>query len=204
MGRWSTGALTTGEALRIEITDLLKRGLIKKGYEIHGCLNWASGASIKIETSYNTEAGNYIRLIYTKTESEADKTDHDYKIYLDVTPSNLGKGQILYFICPVSGERCRVLYMCYGSPIWKSRLAYQHRIYYSCQISSKMDHANSRYWSIDSRIENLKKNRRKQLTYKGRPTKYALQLERLQSEQRNFDLERWQPCNMPKGLRNLF
>jgi len=203
MGRWSTGALTTGEALRIELSYLLKVGIIKKGCEIHSSLSWTSGANIKIETNYHVEAGYYIRLIYTKTESETDKTNHDYKIYLDEVPSNLGKGNILYFICPVSGNRCRVLYMCYGSQIFKSRLAYQHRIYYKCQISSKMDHANSRYWSIDGRIENLKKDRRKQLTYKGKPTKYALHLARLEEERDYFDNARFGPLSMPKSIRGL-
>jgi len=203
MGRQSTGALTTSEVLRIELTYLLKTGIIKKGYEIHTGLSWTSGARITIETNYNTQAGNYIRLIYTKTENEGHKTNHDYKIYLEEIPSNLGKGQVLYFLCPVSGKRCRVLYMCYGSQIFKSRAAYQNRIYYDCQTSSKMDHANSRYWSLEKRIENLQKNRREQFTYKGKPTKYALQLERLQEEQEYFERARWLPSAIPIRLRGV-
>ena len=71
-----------------------------------------------------------------------------------------------------------------------------------------MNHANDRYWSLDAQIEALKakskKDRLRQDTYNGKPTKHALRLARLQMEQRQFDLARCQPSAMPQSLRKLF
>ena len=204
MGRWSTGALTTSEVLRIELSYLLKTGTIKKSCEILSALSWTSGANIRIETSYNTKAGNYIRLIYTTTDSEGNKADHDYIIGLITVPSNIGKGEVLYFRCPESGKNCRILYKAYGSPIWKSKAAYKNRIYYQSQLSSKMNHSNDRYWELKREIEKMEKSRRKQFTYKGKPTKFALRLEQLEHLMQEHDHLRWSPQSMPKSLRKFF
>jgi hypothetical protein len=204
MGRWSTGAATTAEALRIELSYLLKSGILKKGCEIASSLQWTNGSTIQIETSYNTQAGNYIRLIYTQTDREGNKTDHDYKIYLTTVPSNIGKGEVLYFQCPESGKNCRILYMAYGCPIWKSKAAYKNRIYYQSQVSSKMNYSNDRYWELNREIEKMYKSRRKQLTYKGKPTRFALRLEQLELLMQEYDHLRWSPLNMPKSLRKFF
>ncbi len=187
MGRNSTGAVTTGAALRIELSYLLKAGIIKKGCKIQTDITWTSGAIIKIEANYHNQARYNIRLIYRTTDREGNKTDHDYKIYLDEVLSNLGKGYVLYFLCPVSGDRCRVLYMCYGSDIFKARASYQNRIYYSCQVSSKYGYPNDRYHSLEKQIESLRKSKRKQLTYKGQPTRFALRLKRLKHEKDKYN-----------------
>lgn len=204
MGRWSKGAVTTGEVLRIELSYLLQQGIIKKNCEILSGLSWTSGAQIRIETSYNTKAGSYIRLIYSSIDRDGNKTDHDYKIQLDTVPSNIGKGDVIYFICPVSGNRCRILYMAYGSAIWKSRATYKNRIYYQCQASSKMSHSNDRYWKLEKELEKLHKSRRKQYAYRGKPTKFALRLLKISGLMQKYDHLRWSPENMPKSLRKFF
>ena len=204
MGRYSTGAITTGGALRIELSNLLKTDAIKKHCFCYRSINWTNGSSIRIETSYNTDAGNYIRFIYTNTDREGNKTDKDYKISLVAVPSNLGKGEVLYFICPVTHRKCRILYCCYGSDIWKSRMAYQNRIYYNSQISSKRSYWNDRYWDYENKIEKLEAEnikRRKQYTYKGKPTKFALKMEKLNMLRDHYDNSRWMPESFPLSLR---
>ena len=204
MGRHSTGSVTTGEVLRIELSNLLKTGAIKKHCLCYRQMSWTNGSSIQIETSYKTDKGDYIRLIYRNTDHEGNKTDKDYKIYFMVVPSNLGKGEVLYFICPETHNRCRVLYCCYGSDIWKSRLAYRHRIYYNCQVSSKRSYWNSRYWDYENKIEKLEAEnvkRRKQYSYKGKPTKFALKMEKLNMFRDHSDQNRWMPESFPLSLR---
>jgi hypothetical protein len=46
MGRWSTGAITTDGAIKLELSYLLKNGYIKKGYNTSASLSWTDGSSI--------------------------------------------------------------------------------------------------------------------------------------------------------------
>ena len=158
MGRNLTGIATTDQSLRLELSFLLKQGCLKKNHSFNGTIKWFKDSNPNLgEIKYQTlitEAEAWIRLMYDATDLKTGvKTQHDYKIYLESIKSNLGKGDLLYFICPVNGKRCRILYSAYGSPIWKSREAYTHRIYYSCQSSSKFNYSDTRYWDIDSKQE---------------------------------------------------
>ena len=128
----------------------------------------------------------------------------DYKIYLTTILNNLGKGEVLYFPCPVTGKRCRVLYRAYGYHKWKSREAYNHRLYYDSQISSKMSYANDRFWAIERKIEKIRKSEKIHYTHQGEPTRKARYLESLREQQYYWDIKRWQPECMPKSLRGIF
>jgi hypothetical protein len=193
MGRPSTGAITTGEALRIELSFLLKEKYIQKNKKIVGILDWTSGSTINFESIYN-DTDCYIRLCYSY-----DGLEYDYKINLHRQKSNLGKGEVLYFICPVSFQHCRILYKCYHSTIWKCRKAYKNRIYYSGQSVSKTDYHNTRYWKITKKLDklNLKRKYRKK-SYQGKPTKFIINLRRLEAKQELHDNLRW--LIMPKSL----
>jgi hypothetical protein len=188
MGRRSSGSMTTNAACRIELSYLLKKGYIVQGSYQNGILGWTNGSNIGIETSYTDE--KYIRLRYTNTNFSNEKTDFDYKIYLHEAPSNLGKGNVLYFICPSSGLYCRILYKCYGSPIWKSRLAYRSRIYYQSQVSSKIDRFNDRFWQLDTRLKDLQEKPVKS-HYRGKKTRLIQRIERLENLQDYYDEMRW-------------
>ena len=207
MGRYSTGAWTTDECLRIELSFLLKKGYLVRGKQTSGSLNWSSdgepSGNIRIISSWLIGPAKrpYIRLIYTMTDrTTGEKEDRDDTVYLEARPSNLGKGEVLYFICPSSGQRCRVLYKAYDCPIWKSRQSYQHRIYYPSQQSSKREYANNRYWQLDSQIEKLQ-GKRGPGTYKGKPTKRAERLKRLKFQQWEADHLRFLPEAYPMSLR---
>lgn len=68
--------------------------------------------------------------------------------------------------------------MAYGSDVFKSRSAYQNRIYYKTQLSSKVFRTVNRYFETDSKIEKMY-NQRATKTYKGKPTKRHKRLCRL-------------------------
>lgn len=202
MGRDRTGT-TTGEALRIKLSYLLKEGFISKGKVFFGEFNWTNGSSIGIECHY-TDEEQFIRLFYVFTSWRGEKTDYDYKIQLTFVPSNLGKGKVPYFVCPVSGNRCRILYKAYGSPIWKSRGAYNHTIFYPSQVSSKIYKYCDEYWRLDRQIKKLEEETRNQTHYNGEPTRRYKRLERLREKQRRADFLRFTPAHMPKVLRDSF
>jgi len=199
MGRKRTG-ITTKEVLRIELSKLLVCNFIQKGSICRSTFEWTDGSAIGIE-SYQTEKEQYIRLFYTFTPYNGEKKDFDYKIQLTFVPSNLGNGEVPYFVCPVSGKRCRILYKAYGSPIWKSREAYHKRIYYPSQTSSKLSKMNDRYWRLDKRIKSIYEDIRYQTHYNGKPTRRYKRYLKLLEEQEKAEFLRWTPKYMPKVLR---
>jgi len=200
MGRYSTGSVTTSEAIRIELSYLLKHGYIKKGQIIYATLNWTNGSNISIQSNFTVDCP-YIRLIYNNTNyCTGEVTEHDYKIYFTSIPSNLGKGEVVYFLCPDTFHMCRILYKCYGSPIWKSRYAYLHRIYYQSQISSKLHYYIDRYWETERQLEQLY-SRVVKSHYKGRKSALQKRIERLEDKQEYYDHMRWRI--LPKSIQKL-
>ena len=207
MGRYSTGAWTVYGSTRIEMSYLLKVGYIKKNCIVQGEMSWINNmgqktAALRIKTNYKPNGGNnYIELDYRITKSNGEKKDFNYKIELFEQPSNLGKGSVLYFICPVTWRKCRVLYMAYGYEKFKSREAYQHRLYYDCQMSSKLGKYNDNYWRIDKQLSKIEKAAcRGNRTYKGKPTKGANRYNRLYEKQQWMDEARW-TIGVPKCLK---
>ena len=203
MGRRSTGALTTIEICKIELSALLRDGLLIKNRTVHGSLSWSNGAEISIKSTC-TDDGAYIQLKYTTTSNYDDEVSrHDYKIQLYRQPSNLGSGEVLYFVCPVTFRKCRILYKCYGSPIWKSRQAYRSRIYYTGQCSSRYDYHNERYWHYERKIIPKLEKRCKNQTYRGKPTKPIRDYERAIQKRDLHDYQRWSKGNMPIAIKNI-
>lgn len=172
MGRQSTGAKTIHEGFVIDLSYLRKHKLLDKGQRFAGSIDWSRRGeptgSISFETNYLDPENIYLRLAYKITNNEGE-FEYDYKIQLVEVPSNLGKGNVLYFICPQTSNKCRKLYRTYASHKWKSREAYSHRIYYSIQLESKQWRANTRYFQLDKILYEDK--RRKAHFYNGKETK---------------------------------
>ena len=197
MGRHSTGAITTGEIHRIELSYLLKKRMIRKNCNLSGTISWTDGSSIGFESGFSNGEG-YLRLVYTLTSrSDGEVTHHDYKIGLTSIPSNLGKGEVIYFICPYTGKRAKILYRCYGSKTWKSRMAYKNKIYYESQTCSKLWYHDIRFWSIEKELERVYKLSRKK-TYKGKETRLRKRIQTLETKRNYFDRERWN--HVPKSV----
>lgn len=210
MGKYNTGAWTVYESLHIELPFLLKRGLVKKGCTISFNLDWTDqrgnpSGSITCCSTYLSELQNqYLQVSYGITNiKDGKETDHQYKIYFTEKDSNLGKGKVLYFLCPESGKRCRILYKAYGSHIFKCRESYQHRLYYDCQHSSKLYKYVDNYWRIEKQLAVLQKEAcRGRRTYNGVPTKKAERYNRLFEKQSVMDELRW-TAGVPKSLRKF-
>jgi hypothetical protein len=184
MGRRCTGVTTTDNALKISIKDLKSRGLLAKGKCIVSTLTWSiktdNIASVQYFKPINDQA---IHLCY-KTRGK----EYNCKIDLIEIDSNLGKGKILYFICPVTNTRCRYLYFINDSALFQSKLGLNGLIYYSSQLTCKSDRINEKYWRIINQIV-AKKNIRK--IYAGRYTKEFLKVQLLENRQFQLDKLRW-------------
>src|SRR5699024_6356200 len=149
----STGAVTTNEAQKIEIGLLLKNKVIEKGRRKQACLS-LNGRKIDLVADYRDKP--YLLLLHNHTDSYPTKKPHyEQRINLVAIPSNIGRCEILYFVWPATGNRCRILYRCYGSKIWKSMAAYKRRIYYPSQICSKKDYWTTLYLETESKVSRL-------------------------------------------------
>jgi hypothetical protein len=196
MGRYSTGAYTTGEVIRIELSYLLRQGFIKRGHSVYGSLSWTNGSNISFASTF-TEESRYLRLSYCLESHTGERTNHDYKIQLTTIPSNLGKGEVIYFVCPSTGRRARILYRCYESPIWKCRTSYHYRIYYESQQCSKLDFHNIRYWALEKELERCYKKSKKKI-YQGKETRLRKRINFLKDKKEYHDYLRW--AILPKAL----
>lgn len=195
-GRGNSTAITINSIMRLSINDLVKTKAIVKNKEISSLMKWTNGSEIKINSVYN-DTDIYLQLFYTITNKDTNEVKQfNYKVFIQKVKSNLGKGFNLYFNCPESALRCKVLYLCYGSERFKCRKAYNQRIYYSSQTYSKEYRLNGLFFKLENTINELS-NKRETTTYKGKPTKRNLRLLRLKHKQvevdklRDIQLEKW-------------
>lgn len=197
MGRWTAGAITVNQCLQINANTFIKT--IPKEFSILiGTITWSTGASI----SFTLKKNNYglsVYLDYQKT-IEGKQEPINYKIEIETLTSNLGKGEIYYFRCPFTFKRCKILYMGYGSLYFKSRKAYNYRLYYPSQLSSRLDKHNDKYWSLERSLEKLYIKHPK-THYKGKVTHAQKRIENLENKKNYHDQMRWRV--LPKSIMNM-
>src|SRR5680860_32452 len=131
MGTYNLGAATTGATPKLDLRIMLRYGQIKNGARVSGAIEWTYGGRVSF-VSDCTSNDKYLRLIYTVTKRNGESIPFDYRIAIDAVPSNLGKGELLYFVCPKSGKRARVLYDAYGSNV------FAHRDWYKDQLDMRI------------------------------------------------------------------
>lgn len=202
MGRNRTG-ITTKEVRRIELSYLVKNNFIEKGKIKFFTLSWTDNSSISV-ISRCTEQDQSLELKYISTSYyTGEEKSHKYFIKLDFIPSNLGVGEVPFFLCPKTGNRCRILYKAYGSRIWKSRDAYTKTIFYESQTSSRYSKYNDEYWRLEKEIERLRTQKRWQTHYNGIETRRYKRYKKLVERQNKVDTLRFCPNNMPLSVRGI-
>ena len=199
MAKYRQGIAVT-EIPKISLSVLLRNGFIQSGAIVKSTYSWTDENEIGIECHY-THKSQFIRLFYTVFGQHEKR--YDYQIPLTFVPSNLGKGQVPYFICPEIGKRCRILYRAFGSLTWKSREAYSKTIFYSSQICSQFDKVNERYWRLEKQIQSLISEKRNQSHYQGKRTRRSKRLQRLIEKQERANYLSWQPENLPNKVNDL-
>lgn len=92
----------------ISISDFARHGYLRPGQTKSGTLTWRlNGISVGsiLATSNLISSKPFLELRYI-----CDDKPIQYKIQLVSSPSNIGKGVVWYFICPLTGKQCRKLY----------------------------------------------------------------------------------------------
>ena len=157
-------------ALQITISDLKKLGYLIPQQEKTGIISWRRNGekigSISIKVSMRFD---YIELDYTHNGEHVK-----YQIPLVSLPSNLGKGNVLYFECPHTGKLCRKLYSV--GKYFLHREAFKGCIYY-VQTQSRQDRLYRFVRTPDNLHQQLHGKYFKR-TYNGKPTKKYIRLMR--------------------------
>ena len=115
----------------VSITKLKDWGYLNTGIK-SGVITWSVSGEVQSRMGIKsniTEYEKFITLDYTQNGESIN-----YNVQIVSIPSNLGKGCILYFVCPSTGKHCRKLY--HNSKHFLHREAF-HYLYYEKQIQSK-------------------------------------------------------------------
>lgn len=115
----------------LSITKLKAWGYLNYGIK-SGVISWSISGEVHSRIGIKStilEHKKYITLEYIQS-GETIK----YDVRIISIPSNLGKGDILYFVCPSTGKHCRKLF--HNSKYFLHREAF-HYLHYDKQIESK-------------------------------------------------------------------
>jgi hypothetical protein len=173
MPRYSTSPTLYDEVLQINLSKLKQWGYLNPEQLKSGALNWSiNGEEIaSISITVNTNYRPYIELSYN-----SDGDPRKYKIWLTTVPSNLGIGEIWYFICPQTHRRCRKLYLVSGYFFHRDAFS---GCMYDCQTKSKswrqIDKVYGSLFKLDELYEELNSKHFK-THYNGKPTRRYLKL----------------------------
>ena len=118
----------------------------------------------------------------------------NYKVEIISKPSNLGKGEVLYFVCPSTKQQCRKLHLQCG--YFLHRTAFQN-LMYSKQIESKKFRYLGKVFDYIFNPDEIYQERYKKYFkthYKGKPTKRYLRVKK------KIDLIESCPPNMEEIL----
>jgi hypothetical protein len=190
MPRPATYPETTGEVLRLELSYLIKQKIIQKGKDCSSTVSWTAShsgkqSSIGIRAFCSTSTPR-LELHYQVTKkATGDVRKYDYRVYLETVPSNLGKGEVYYMVCPRSGQRARILYSPDGEDMFVHREAAANRLYYDDQLMAKRFRRYNRYFSVSRKHEQLCSKKYKQYAkevYAGEPTRWAKRLNAMENE----------------------
>ena len=176
MPRSSTIPTLYDEVLQLKIGLLNRDGFLTPGASRSGTVSWSSNgnrtASIGITVDMHT-APPYIELDY-KFRDEP----RNYRIRLVSVPSNLGAGEVWYFLCPHTGKRCRILYSVGG---WFLHREAFNGVFYDSQVQSKRvrDYMNAvgPLFEVDKLYDELHKPYFKRY-YNGQPTKRYISIKK--------------------------
>lgn len=152
----------------VSISKLKEWGYLKKG--IHsGVISWSSAGEVTSRINIKCTILEHRKSITLDYNQNGEKIN--YNVNIVSIPSNLGKGEVLYFVCPNTGKHCRKLFHC--SKYFLHREAFNY-LYYEKQIQSKKNRQlhsilDKVYLSDEVYEEQYKKHFKTH--YNGKPTK---------------------------------
>ncbi|WP_242093617.1 hypothetical protein [Aestuariivivens sediminicola] len=190
MPKFPSYPLLFDELLSLSVSDLKKLGYLQQGKLKSGKLQWSRygqvTSSIGVMVDFIKKAPR-LRLNYN-----CNGNKYDYWVSFQSVLSNLGFGEVWFFICPFTHKRCRKLHLINGSFMHRSNLP--SGMYESQTKSKSWRHLDKVYGSLfkmDRLYEELYSKHFK-THYNGKPTKRYLRLmEQIQKADKisNYEIE---------------
>jgi hypothetical protein len=197
MGRRYTGADYTTSAYQLDAGHLRRSGIVVPGKTIHATMSWPDGGpTVNIESTWTDQEQSL------SVSFRLEEQSWTQRIAFRTEKSNLGRGELLYLVCPRSGKGARKLYRAYHSQGFYHREAFSYRLYYPLQATSWMKLPDRRYAITERKLEKLQAMRRTS-TYRGQLTKRAVRVAKLQEDLYQLEELRWSPEYLPKALLGL-
>jgi hypothetical protein len=164
-------------ALQINIQTLKKLGYFEKDQHKGGLLTWSAGGNVTGEITFRVDTR--FEPYQMTLEYNFKKELRCYSVSIAKLPSNLGKGEVLFFVCPKTGRLCRKLFSIGG--YFYHRNAFKGAMYESQTQSKKMRFFEKRFGALCDKDQIYKQVFKKHLkkTYRGKPTKKYLKLKAL-------------------------
>jgi hypothetical protein len=172
MAKFPTFPTLYDEVIQLKISKLKEWGYINDS--VKGVMRWGSNGentgSISIQSNISIE-NSYIDLDYKYNGEPIN-----YKVKLITVPSNLGRGDVWYFLCPYTNKRCRKLYLLSG--YFMHRESMPGCMYDSQTKSKKWRNMASHYNKVFDAKEAIEQLYSKHFRshYAGKPTKRYLKL----------------------------
>lgn len=167
---------------QLKISSLRKWGYFKEESCSDITISWTSDWSFDkqaIRVIVDTRSDDpHIRLIYKNTNSQMETSNMNYRVDLVQLPSNLGKGSIWYFRCPITDLLCRKMFSI--GKYFGHREAFPEACYFSQTLSRKGRYLNSQYDKLQRREKGFDIVYGKGFTpyYNGVPTKKYIEVSR--------------------------
>jgi hypothetical protein len=175
MGRYGNYPKTVDDCKTVSISKLKEWNYFSYGKR-SGTIKWSrngiESSSIGIEVTF-TDKEKFIILDYKTNDKEIR-----YKVEIESLPSNLGKGEVYYFVCPSTGKLCRKLY--FESGYFLHRTAFKNLMYQK-QLESKKNRELFKIFDASFVPDEIFEQRYKpyfKTHYNGKPTKRFLKLEK--------------------------
>jgi len=131
MPRYSTYPILYDDVKQLKLSSLKRDGFLNEGWSRSGITRWYFRG--EEESSISITVNMFAQPHFVEVSYNFGDESRKYKINLVSMPSNLNKGVVWFFVCPVTNKRCRKLYLIDG---W-----FAHRDafkgFYSSQITSK-------------------------------------------------------------------
>ena len=169
MGRYSTLPKLFDEVIFISITKLKAWGYLEPNQWKRGTITWSRNGNKTgcIDIKVSTCDDYYLEVDYKFRDEPVN-----YKIPLVKIPSNLGNGEVWYFVCPSTGKRCRKLFSI--GKYFLHREAARGYFYEKQTYSKRNRDLFRKYECLFARDKMFVRYYKKY--YKGRPTKRHLKL----------------------------
>lgn len=95
----------------ISVTDLKKLGYFVMNKSVKGNVNWTNNGNITSSITVEVFMSEYSDVFFARFIYTCNGTKYNYKVGLELIQSNLGKGKVIYFVCPFTKRRCRKLHL---------------------------------------------------------------------------------------------